>query len=384
MGDRLTQLQEKLKTAMSDRNTRLAVIGMAAVAVVAILIIILVTALGGAGSPPLAPAGLQASAESYNRVSLSWVDNSDNEAGFEVQRSEIDQEEEYRLLGRVTAGTTTYADTKVSEDTTYFYRVKAYNSAGHSAFTNVASADVPRLEPPNAPSNLAAVAESSGRIKLTWWDNSDNEESFHIERRAEEGTWAALDIDPPLGADTTEYSDSDGLVEESVYHYRIRASNVKGYSQYSAEASAQTLPPVEHEWGGTAGGLLLDLSVTNVVLNDRYCEYNPMNPGSRKCTAPSGTRFAIVTASISNKTTDMELEASSERFQLRNKATRDPYGVFDYEHGNIGEPFPGYVLLDPGETVSGVIVYLIPASHNLDDMEVVVTTGGDTIHIWRG
>jgi hypothetical protein len=383
MGDGIRQLQERIKSAMADRNTRLAVFGVAAVVVAVILVILFVTVLGGQQSLPVAPSSLQASAISYNRVDLTWVDNSDNEAEFEIQRAEVNEEDSFLLLSRISADETTHSDTKVAEGVTYYYRIKAINSAGHSDYTNVATVEVPKLEPPNAPSNLAAVGVSSGRIDLTWWDMSDNEDGFKIERRTDEEAWKELQIDPPLGPNVNEYSDADGLVEETVYYYRIRSYNPKGHSMYSEEAWAQTLPPVEHEMGGTAWGWPRRVSVVSIVSADRYCKYNPYSPRTKYCEAPAGSKYAVVTVSVTNITEDLTLTVTRDCIQLRNTYSKDTRGIVDYPQGDVGDPFPSSVELEPAGTVSGVILYLIPDYEQLDELEVVTTTGGDTIHVWR-
>ncbi len=93
---------------------------------------------------------------------LMWVDNSNNESGFKVQR---------QLNGSAFADVATLAtaanavqvtDTTLvgstSMDNVYCYRIYAFNSAGSSAFTNTACKTVVKLPPPVtlpvAPSNL--------------------------------------------------------------------------------------------------------------------------------------------------------------------------------------------------------------------------------------
>jgi len=361
----------------------LRVLGVAAVVVVAILVVLFVTVLGGQKSLPVAPSGLQASAISYNRVDLTWVDNSDNEARFEIERSNVGIDGPFGYLDKVEADEEGYSDTKVNEGVTYYYRVKAINNAGHSDYTNVATVEVPKLEPPNAPTNLAAVGVSSGRIDLTWWDMSDNEDGFKIERRTDEDPWRELQIDPPVGPNVNEYSDADGLVEETVYYYRIRSYNPKGHSMYSEEAWAQTLPPIEHEMGGTAVSWYGQVSVVSLQFTDRYCAYNPWSPSTRECEAPLGSKFAVVTVTMTNTTPNTPYTVTRDSVELRSVHSKDTRGIFDYTSGDVGDPFPSSVKLEPAETVSGVIIYVVPDYEQIEDLEMVTTTNGDTIHVWR-
>lgn len=92
----------------------------------------------GGGTPPAAPSGLAATAVSQSEIDLSWTDNSSDETGFEIERS-LDGSS-FSPVATVGADVTTYPDTGLSADTTYFYRVRAVNGAGASAFSNTASA----------------------------------------------------------------------------------------------------------------------------------------------------------------------------------------------------------------------------------------------------
>jgi titin len=46
----------------------------------------------------------------------------------------------FKQLANVGANVTTYSNTRLSRATTYYYRVRAYNAGGNSAYSNVASA----------------------------------------------------------------------------------------------------------------------------------------------------------------------------------------------------------------------------------------------------
>jgi hypothetical protein len=70
---------------------------------------------------------------------LQWRDASDNELGFEILRS--DNNQEYRVVGMVGANTTRYED-KIGKYVTgaFTYKVRAFNQAGKSEDSNVVSA----------------------------------------------------------------------------------------------------------------------------------------------------------------------------------------------------------------------------------------------------
>jgi hypothetical protein len=75
---------------------------------------------------------------SSSQINLSWTDNSNNETGFKVERSSDGTT--FTQIATVGANVTTYADTGLPALTKYYYRVRAYNAGGNSAYSNIASA----------------------------------------------------------------------------------------------------------------------------------------------------------------------------------------------------------------------------------------------------
>jgi hypothetical protein len=77
------------------------------------------------------------------QLSLTWVNNATNEAGFSIERSS-GTTEAFAELTSTPAGVTTYTDSGLADGAaTYCYRVRAFNAAGYSGYSNVACG-VPR------------------------------------------------------------------------------------------------------------------------------------------------------------------------------------------------------------------------------------------------
>jgi len=93
---------------------------------------------------PAAPANLAATAISRTQINLSWTDNSDNETGFRVERCRNAGCTNFAQIAQIGSNTTTFADTGVNKNTTYNYRVRAFNAVGNSAYSNTASARTPK------------------------------------------------------------------------------------------------------------------------------------------------------------------------------------------------------------------------------------------------
>jgi hypothetical protein len=164
-------------------------------------------------------------------ILLTWNFSSNGVAasGFKLERSTNSA-----FLGAITytitsPTTTYYSDTTgLNWDTTYYYRVCSYNSAGNSEWSNVVSITVPPRTPA-APSNLTAVAKSPYQVYLTWKDNSFNETGFRLERS----------LSPSFSVKTMFYINAnvtyyyDNTVQPSTtYYYRICAYNGYGDSPY--------------------------------------------------------------------------------------------------------------------------------------------------------
>jgi hypothetical protein len=84
---------------------------------------------------PAAPSNLTGSAVSASQINLAWADNASNETGFQIERS-IDGTT-FAQIANVAANVTQYSNTGLSAQTSYSYRVRAYNAAGNSQYSNM-------------------------------------------------------------------------------------------------------------------------------------------------------------------------------------------------------------------------------------------------------
>lgn len=173
-------------------------------------------------APPAAPTNLTASATAEGGIHLTWSDNSNVEDGYQVQRS-IDGTT-FSSLTNLPANTTSYSDAGATENTTYWYRVRARKEGGFSEFSNVTSAAVPAV-PPAAPSGTSVRPYSSTQVWVTWTDNSTTEVGFRVERSSDGGvTWA------PVTSPTSSGIIDGGRSSDQEVCYRVIAFNTAGDS----------------------------------------------------------------------------------------------------------------------------------------------------------
>jgi len=187
---------------------------------------------------PVTPSSLTATAASASSINLQWADNSPDETGFKIERAP-GTTGSFTQIDTVGAGVTSYSNSGLTGSTTFQYRVRAYNTAGNSAYTNTATATTPAPPPtiPVAPSGLTATAASASGINLQWADNSSDETGFKIERApGTSGSFTQLAI---VGAGVTGYSNT-GLTAATAYCYRVFAYNAAGNSGFTNTACATT------------------------------------------------------------------------------------------------------------------------------------------------
>jgi len=185
--------------------------------------------------PPAAPINLAATpSTSSPQITLTWNENDANVSGFKIERS-ADGGNSYPWSVTIGGGNgaISYVDTSAAYNTTYTYRVSAYNIAG----PNPATSNVARTIPA-APTNLVAICPNSlSQINLNWTNNS-GADGIKIERSTDGGgsyPWSVT-----VGGGVNSYVDQ-GLAAGTTFTYRVTAYNSTGFSGSSNTSSATTL-----------------------------------------------------------------------------------------------------------------------------------------------
>ena len=89
-------------------------------------------------NPIKTPTSVSGSESTPLTVTVSWSDQSNNETGFRIERK-VQSTDTWTALGTVQNNATSYDDNTVEPQTTYNYRVIAYNSETESEYSDEAS-----------------------------------------------------------------------------------------------------------------------------------------------------------------------------------------------------------------------------------------------------
>jgi titin len=189
-------------------------------------------------APPAAPTSLSAKGITKARIDLAWQDKSGNENGFRIFRRE-NGGGGYQIIDEVGIDVEAYSDTSgLKPNTVYYYIVAAFNSQGvrnsneAQASTNISV---------GTPTNLQAIVLSSTSVRLTWEDNSDNEEYFWIYMNdVNDGT--AYKTWKTTGPNIISY-DATGLTPGKTYYFFVRAEQETLFSNASNWATADLSLP---------------------------------------------------------------------------------------------------------------------------------------------
>ncbi len=200
---------------------------------------------------PLAtPTGLVATPGNALIV-LSWSPTT-GATSYDVYRATITGGESTALTSGLTG--TFYADSGVTNGTTYFYTVSAVNGCGTSGPSNEASA-TPLSSIPAVPTGLTATGGNM-QVTLTWGPVAAS--SYTIYR----GTYGEAATPVATSITATTYTDT-GLINYTPYYYSVAAVNANGTSFQSGEVWATPVgPPSPVLLSATAGNAEVSLSWT--------------------------------------------------------------------------------------------------------------------------
>lgn len=198
---------------------------------------------------PTAPGPLTVTVLSTTTINVAWNDNSANEDGFHLEQS-INSSAFTTLptiTDPITTGIVITTITGLSPNTTYAYRVHAFNGAGDSTYSNSASGITPsNLTIPAAPGGLVVTGIYPDETELHWTNNATNVDAFGIDLSTDNGAtwWTGSHSGQPYGVVLVDYTTvwDDQRTANTLYCYRVRSQNAGGNSAWTSKVCAWTPP----------------------------------------------------------------------------------------------------------------------------------------------
>ena len=221
-----------------------------------------------------------------------------------------------------TALTETFTTAATLPAGTYYVGVSAYE--GSSTYT-VNAVGVGLSSGPAAPSNLAATGTSTSIIRLTWTDNSNDENEFRVEQKS-----GANFVDIGAAAANATSINVTGFQPSTSGTFRIRARRGTDYSAYSNEATGTTL--------GTGGTGCTPNSTTVCLLSNRFrVKIDYVNPFSNPPNQPGTFLAARLLQGTQNPDTGLFGFGSAQAVEVvvRVQDTRPFAPRFDIYYGGM-------------------------------------------------
>jgi hypothetical protein len=176
-----------------------------------------------------APSNLVATANvTALTVALTWVDNSDNETGFTLERAEGTGA--YSVIKTFAPNATSYTDTGLTKGNAYSYRMRANMNATSSDNSNVATVTI---EDANPNPTLAKPTINEGDTGIyangfyVTWGLINGATSYDVQVYNETTGWT------DKGTSTAHYLYINKQGSQTSYRVRIRAVNATGTSDWS-------------------------------------------------------------------------------------------------------------------------------------------------------
>ncbi|HEX5557176.1 MAG TPA: alkaline phosphatase family protein [Gaiellales bacterium] len=200
---------------------------------------------GGDTQPPTVPQNVAAGANSSTSVTVTWDASTDDTAvaGYDVYRDGT-------KVGTAGGSQTSFTDTAVQPSTTYSYTVDAFDAVPNTSAQSSPPASVTTpsgagggdTQPPTVPQNVAAGANSSTSVTVTWDASTDDTAvaGYDVYR---DGTKVGT-----AGGSQTSFTDA-AVQPSTTYSYTVDAFDAV------PNTSAQSSPPasVTTPSGGGSG-----------------------------------------------------------------------------------------------------------------------------------
>ena len=225
---------------------------------------------------PSAPVVKIGHSASSGKPMLTWNAVS-GATSYKVYRA-TSQKGTYSLLGTVTA--TSYTNTGAKAGVTYYYKVKAVNSAGESAYSNVVSGKT------TVTTLTMGHSASSGKPQLTWKAVS-GAASYRVYRATtKNGAYTVINTTKAL-----TYTNV-GAALGTTYYYKVEALNAAGKSMgFSAIVEGKVAPVLAVGYSSVSGKPQLTWKAVPGATEYQVYRSTQQNSGYKKINTTTSTSY---------------------------------------------------------------------------------------------
>ena len=225
---------------------------------------------------PSAPVVKIGHSATSGRPMLTWNAVS-GATSYKVYRA-TSQNGTYSLLGTVTA--TSYTNTGAKAGVTYYYKVKAVNSAGESAFSNVVSGKT------TVTTLTMGHSATSGKPQLTWKAVS-GAASYKVYRAtSKNGAYSVINTTKAL-----TYTNV-GAALGTTYYYKVEALNAAGKSMgFSAIVEGKVAPVLAVGYSSVSGKPQLTWKAVPGATEYQVYRSTQQNSGYSKINTTTATSY---------------------------------------------------------------------------------------------
>jgi uncharacterized repeat protein (TIGR03806 family) len=202
-------------------------------------------------SPPPVPTSFTATGGNP-QVKLQWTVMGSSQTGFKLDRKVAGTADStYAMLPNQAASATSFTDASGAANTTYTYRIRAFNAAGDSA---ALTADIGVTAPPQPASFTATGGVKQATLMWSYVDSGQT--GFKLDRKVAGTADSTYVMLPTQGASVRSFTDTDSALTNASYTYRIRATSTGAGDSIEATADAMVTvpPPPAQPQGFTAMG----------------------------------------------------------------------------------------------------------------------------------
>lgn len=188
-------------------------------------------------SAPVIPT-LSSVSLSSSTVFLFWTEESDDSdvSNYVIERS-VGNASNFQPIDTISSLQGSYEAQNLTENTLYYFRIYAYNTAGNGQ-SNIIAEQTNNL--PRSPQKLVATTASASQINLTWVDVAATESGFIIYRKSLLTNNQFEVVDSLKNPNQSSYNDTKGLIGNVAYTYEVRAYNTNGVSGEPEQVSITT------------------------------------------------------------------------------------------------------------------------------------------------